>query len=172
MTVWIAPQVTVVLSGPPKPLVHYLHRSVVQVSLASNSLPLSGYRLSRLLCPLKCACPVRYPVLVLSRFCRQEKAEECQPASIQLLLSYWYSGHTGSSWVSAARAKEECGKWGDGERNEDPSLSCFLNLKIDCILPLFCIHSSSVSTPRLPPWIFLCFPLILVSLSGLRKHAL
>lgn len=63
-----------------------------------------------------CACPVRYPVLVLSLFCRQEKAEECQSASIQLLLSYWYSGHTEPSWVSVARAKEECGKWGDRER--------------------------------------------------------
>lgn len=93
-----------------------------------------------------CACPVRYPVLVLSLFCRQEKAEECQPASTQLLHSYWYSGHTEPSWVSVARAKEECGKWGDGERRRRgvraPSFSCYVDLKIDSILPssLFPVH--------------------------------
>ena len=113
-------------------IVHHFHCSAVQVSLTSNARPSSVYRLSWLMCPLKCACvcacvcPVRRPVLVLSLLCRQEKAEECQPASIQLLLSYWYSGHTEPSWVSVARAKEECGKRGDGERRkrgERPHLS-------------------------------------------------
>ncbi|KAM7385418.1 hypothetical protein PAMP_001504 [Pampus punctatissimus] len=40
----------------------------------------------------------------------EEKVQECQTASIQLLLFYWYSGHTELSSVSVARAKEECGK--------------------------------------------------------------
>lgn len=45
----------------------------------------------------------------------QERGEEgvekeCVPARIQLLCSYWYSGHTGSFWASVARAKEECRK--------------------------------------------------------------
>lgn len=35
---------------------HHLHSSVVQVSLALNSLPLSVYFPSQMLCPLKCVC--------------------------------------------------------------------------------------------------------------------
>lgn len=46
----------VLLKGSTKPIVHHLHCPIVQVSLASNSLSLSVYCLSWLLCPLKCAC--------------------------------------------------------------------------------------------------------------------
>lgn len=136
------------------------------MSLALNSLPLSAYCQSWLLCPLKCACPVRYPVLVLSLFCQQEKEGECQPASIQLLLSYWYSGHTEPVWVSVARAKEERGKWGgwreEEERSEPPPqntythtppppILCYVDLRIDRILLSFlfrvhlCFHTQRPS---------------------------
>jgi len=126
------------------------------------------------MCPLRCACVlVLSDTQSLSQFCRLEKSEDCQPASIQLLLSYWYSGHTEPFWVSVARAKEECGKWGDGERrSKAPSLLCYLDLKIESILPFFlfpvhlCFHTQ-------PPSMFLplCFLLIFSSLSGLCKHA-
>lgn len=53
--------------------------------------------------------------------CRLEMEEGRQPASIQLFLSYWYSGHTESSSVSAVRAKEECRKWGNGEQRSGVS---------------------------------------------------
>lgn len=165
MTVWNTPQISVFsLKSSTKPIIYNLHCLIVQVSLASNSLPLLVYCLSWLVCPLKCGCvcPVRHPAPVLSLFCRQEKAEECQPASIQLLLSYWYSRHIEPSWVSVARAKEECGKWGDRGRGGDASsLSCYLDLKIESILPSFlfpaqfCFHTQ-------PPFLLplLCFSLI------------
>lgn len=88
----ITPNMSVTFKASAKPIVHHSYCAVVQASLASDSLPLSVYCLSSLVCPLKCACPVKHPVLV-SLVCGQEKAEECQPASIQLLLSYWYSRH-------------------------------------------------------------------------------
>lgn len=82
MTIRATPWVIVVST---KPIIHHLHCSLVQVSLALKSLPLSVYCLPWLLCPLKCACvcacPVRYPVLVLSLFCRQEKKNVSLPVS-------------------------------------------------------------------------------------------
>lgn len=80
MTVWNTPQISVFsLKSSTKPIIYNLHCLIVQVSLASNSLPLLVYCLSWLVCPLKCGCvcPVRHPAPVLSLFCRQEKAEEC-----------------------------------------------------------------------------------------------
>lgn len=117
MMVWVSPQATAVFFDTvyrsSSSLLHSLSVTCVKQSALIGLLSVLAVVSSEV---CLCACPVRYPVLVLSLFCRQEKEEECQPASIQLLLSYWYSGHTEPSWVSVARAKEECRKWGDGER--------------------------------------------------------
>lgn len=102
--------VTFVLKGCTMAFLLHLHCSVVQVPLASNCPPLSVYPdvVSSEVCVS--VLPVRSPLFVWSLLCGQQKTEECQPASIQLLLSYWYSGHTQPSWGSVARAKEECEK--------------------------------------------------------------
>lgn len=127
-------------------------------------------------------CVCAWPVLVSSLFWRQVKAEQCQPASIQLLFSYWYSGHTKPSRVSVARAKEECGKWGDGEKRRrgvrrrgvrapPPMLSGPKNRPHPPFF-LFPMHLCFHTQP--PPCFSLCFPhlFLLISLFGLSKHAI
>lgn len=120
---------------------------------------------------LWCACVrVLSDTQSLSRLCRQEKTEGCQPARIQLLLAYWYSGHTEPSRVSVARAKEECGKWRDSESH---SLLYCADLKIDRILSsfLFPVHLG-FHTQLLSLFLLLSYhPYFLVSLFGLRKYS-
>lgn len=69
----ITSRMTAVLKRSIKTIIHHLHCSAVQVSLASKSLSLSLYCLSWLLCPLKCAC-VR--LLSLSHLCSADRRRQ------------------------------------------------------------------------------------------------
>lgn len=83
---------SVVLKGSTKPIVHHLHCSLVQVSLALNSLPLSVYCLPWLLCPLKCVCVrVLSDAQSLSCLCsadRRRRMSACQYPAASLLLVF------------------------------------------------------------------------------------
>lgn len=99
------------MCAPPVPYHRKLTQSFIKfiasqfkVSPAFNSLPLISL-LSVAAAVTSGAHPVLSDVQPLSHVCsedtkreegEEEVEKECQPARIQLLCSYWYSGHTGS----------------------------------------------------------------------------
>lgn len=91
-----------------------------------------------------CACPVRYPLpclVSLAQTGEGRRMSACQYPAASLLLAF---GAHGAVLSVCCTCQEE-------ERSEAPSVSCYVDLKIDSILPSFlfpvqlCFHSQRPS---------------------------
>lgn len=165
---------TAAMKGSMMTIIHLLHCTEVQVSLASKSLSLSLYCLSS----EECMCC--WPVLVSSLFCRQVKAEACQYPAASLLLVFGAHRTIPSVCCTCQGGMWEMRGWREEEERSEPPPPLSLMLsgpKNRPHPPFFSIPNASLFpyTGRLPVSlsVFPIFSLfLLISLFGLSKHGI